>query len=257
MNNEETEMYDIKMEVLVMPDEMQIVDKLIGEIASGRYAADGQLPSENVLAIQYQVPRITVRKAYERLAELGYIYKKQGKGSYVKDRHKQIELVLSGDVSFSRKMTEKGYHFESKNVFCEEIRYNKKIYDFLETGQTDQVFKVGRLRFIDDQPTALHISYVAKSLFDDIDVRGKEIKSMFQYYNNKGYQEFSSKPSLLSISLPTKFQRELLSCPHLIPLLVLESGCIDKKSGRVLDYTKILYRSDCFSYVIPNQSGPK
>jgi len=176
-----------------MPDEVQIVDRLVLQIASGKYNAHDQLPSENVIAEQYKVPRITARKAYERLEEMGYIYKKQGRGSYVRDRHKQIELVLSGDVSFSRKMIEKGYDFQSKNIFCKEIKYNKKIYDFLETDQNDRVFKVGRLRFIDQQPIAIHISCVARSVFNGIETEGMAITSMFKYYNNKGYTEFSSK----------------------------------------------------------------
>lgn len=236
---------------MTMANEMEIVDKLVYLIVSGKYIAHDKLPSENNIADQYQVPRITARKAYERLEELGYIYKKQGKGSYVKDRSKQIELVLSGDVSFSHKMLEKGYNFYSETIFCEEIKYNKMIWDYLETNQDDKVFKVGRLRYIDQQPIALHISYVAKSVFADIDVKGMDIVSMFEYYNSKGYTEFCSKPSILSVSFPTESQRKLLNCTYLIPLLVLESGCTDKKTGTVLEYIKILYRSDCFSYVIP------
>ena len=234
-----------------MSNEMEIVDKLVALIVSGKYNAHDKLPSENEIADQYKVPRITARKAYERLEELGHIYKKQGKGSYVKDRYRQIELVLSGDVSFSQKMIEKGYDFQSKTIFCREIKYNKKICNNLEINEEDRIFKVGRLRYIDQQPIALHISYVAKSVFMDIDTEGMEITSMFKYYNSKGYSEFCSKPSILSVSFPTKSQRKLLNCPYLIPLLVLESGCMDEKTGKVLEYTKILYRSDCFSYVIP------
>lgn len=233
---------------LALSGEMLIVDKLVFQIISGKYNAHDKLPSENVIADQYKVPRITARKAYERLEELGYIYKKQGKGSYVRDRHKQIELVLSGDVSFSRKMIEKGYDFQSNNIFCREIQYNKKIYDFLEAEQSDRIFKVGRLRFIEQQPIAIHISYVAKSVFNDIDTVGRHITSMFKYYSDKGYHDFCSKPSVLSISFPTKSQRQLLNCTYLIPILVLESGCIDRRSHKVLEYTRILYRSDRFSF---------
>lgn len=235
---------------MITSNEIEIVDKLVSLIVSGIYNAHSKLPSENEIADQYKVPRITARKAYERLEELGYIYKKQGKGSYVKDRHKQIELVLSGDVSFSQKMIEKGYDFQSKTIFCTEIKYNKKIWGYLETDDKDRVFKVGRLRYIDQQPIALHISYVAKSLFNDIDAEGMVITSMFKYYCSKGYVEFSSNTSNLSISFPTKFQRKLFNCPYLVPLLVLDSGCKDKKTGTVLEFTKIFYRSDCFSYVI-------
>ncbi|OPX85189.1 MAG: Mannosyl-D-glycerate transport/metabolism system repressor MngR [Pelotomaculum sp. PtaB.Bin117] len=235
---------------MAMPDEIRIIDKLIFRIISGAYNAHDRLPSENVIADKYKVPRMTARKAYERLEELGYIYKRQGKGSYVKKRQKQIELVLSGDVSFSQKMIEKGYDFYSKNIFCKEIKYNKKIYDFLETDRDDRVFKVGRLRFINQQPIAMHISYVAKSVFNDIDTVGMDITSMFKYYNSKGYRDYCSKSSVLSVSFPTKYQRDMLNCAFLIPLLVLESGCMEQRSGKVLEYTRILYRSDCFSFYV-------
>lgn len=236
---------------MTMSNEIEIVDKLVSLIVSGKYNAHDKLPSENEVADLYKVPRITARKAYEQLEEMGYIYKKQGKGSYVKDRYQQIELVLSGDVSFSQKMIEKGYDFQSETTFCTEIKYNKKICDYLETDKKDRIFKVGRLRYIDQQPIALHVSYVAKSVFNNIDTEGMDITSMFNYYNNKGYTEFCSKTSILSVSFPTKPQRKLLNCTNLIPLLVLESGCTDKKTGTVLEYIKIFYRSDCFSYVIP------
>lgn len=234
-----------------MSNQIEIVDQLISLMVSGKYKAHDKLQSENEIADQYKIPRITVRKAYERLRELGYVYKKQGKGSYVKERSKQIELVLSGDVSFSQKMIAKGYDYQSKTIFCQEIKYDQRIHDFLETDEEDRIFKVGRLRYIDQQPIAFHISYVSQSVFQEIDTVGMDITSMFNYYYSKGYREYCSKPSILSVSYPTKSQRNLLNCPSLIPLLVLESGCTDKKTGKVLEYLKIFYRSDCFSYVIP------
>lgn len=234
-----------------MSSQTEIVDRFISDIMSGRYKANDRLPSENEVADQYRIPRMTARKAYERLQEQGYIYSIQGKGSYVKDRSKQIELVLSGDESFSQKMLDKGYNFETRNIFCTPIEYNKKIFAFLRIEPNDQVFKIGRLRFVDKRPIALHISYIAKSVFSDIDHIGMEITSMFAYYKNNGFSEFSSTKSILSISFPTEFERELLECTSLVPLLVLETGTMDKTSGIVLEYTKILYRSDSFSYIVP------
>ncbi|ATW26632.1 GntR family transcriptional regulator [Candidatus Formimonas warabiya] len=234
-----------------MPNEIEIADNLIQLIASGKLKAHDKLPSENEIAEKYQVPRIVARKAYESLEDLGYIYKKQGKGSYVQERLPQIELVLSGDVSFSEKMREKGYNFFSRNIGCKEIAYNRKIYDYLGADQSDRIYRIGRLRFIDQKPIALHLSYVSRSVFEDIDAVGMNITSMFQYYHSKGYREFAPKPSILSVVFPTKSQRKLLECTHLVPLLALESGCADKKTHMVLDYQKIFYRSDCFSYVVP------
>lgn len=233
-----------------MPGEIEIADKLIFLITSGRFKAHDKLPSENEIADKFKVPRIVARKAYERLEDLGYVYKKQGKGSYVRERSRQIELVLSGDVSFTQKMRDKGYNFYSRNVCCKPIKFNPKIYDYLAADPGARIFKIGRLRFIDDRPIALHFSYVSQTVFPEIEAEGKDITSMFAYYHSKGYREFSAKSSIISVVFPTKSQRKLLECANLVPLLTLESGCVDKMSGKVLEYQRIFYRSDSFSYVL-------
>lgn len=233
-----------------MSEEMDIMDHLIVSIQSGRYEPHDKLPSENELADAYKVPRITARKAYERLQELGYIYSKQGKGSFVQDRNLRIPLVLKTNKSFSQKMTELGYEYKSTNIFCESIEFNNKIYESLGVSENERVFRIGRLRIIDGRPIALHISFVAETSFPDIEQEGKEITSMFYYYQSKGYLHLKSSETTLRLAHPSKYERELLSCSSLIPLLVLESECIDEKTGQTLEYSKTMYRGDVFTYVI-------
>lgn len=230
--------------------ENKIIDDLLLCINNNKYKPEDKLPSENELACDYNVPRIVVRKAYEKLEQMGYIYSKQGKGRYLKNRCEQIEFVLSGNESFSKKMIDKGYDFLSKNIIFEKINYNEKIYEELGVNKEDEVFKIGRLRVINKIPMALHISYVAKSVFKDIEKVGKQICSMFQYYESEGYSDFGSQLSILSISFPTHEEREILQCSNLIPLLLLETNCIDEVTATVLEYTKIMYRSDCFKYIV-------
>ncbi|KKB38051.1 GntR family transcriptional regulator [Bacillus thermotolerans] len=233
-----------------MTEIIEVIDKVILDIRSGKYGANEKLPSENELAYTFNVPRMTIRKAYERLQEMGMIYSRQGKGSFVKDRRNRIPLVLSGDVSFSEKMREQGYRFESVNIHCAPIIYNAKVFQFLEAKEEDKVFKVGRLRLIDEQPVALHVSYVNQSVFQDIEQDGSSISSMFEYYKRYGFSAFTSFSSTLSVTFPAQFEREVLECTSLIPLLTVESGCVDQETGTVLEYTNIFYRSDRFIYEI-------
>ena len=228
--------------------ETMIFDKLMLDINEGKYKAKDKLPSENELADIHQVPRIIARKVYEQLEELGYIYTKQGKGRYLKEKYYQIELVLFGKESFSKKMKDKGYQLITQNIIFEKIKYDEEIYSKLGVAKKDEVYKIGRLRIIDKRSIAIHISYVAKSVFCDIDKAGENIISMFEYYKKHGYNNFKSSASLLSVSVPTKEERELLKCSKLVPLLILETDCIDEASDKLLEYTKIIYRGDCFKY---------
>lgn len=231
-----------------MHDEMEIMDKLIADMDSGIYEADDKLPSENDLARLFKVPRMTARKAYEKLQDLGYVYSRQGKGSFVRDQHQRIPLLFSGNESFSRKMIQMGYDYQSRNIFCDPIEYNHKVYQALEAQPEERVFRIGRLRLIDNCPIAIHASYVAESMFPDIGETGREIASMFDYYHSRGYAEFESMKTLLSVTYPGRNERELLACNSLIPLLVVETGCLDSLTNKPLEYTRIMYRSDYFTY---------
>jgi len=80
-------------------------------------------------------------------------------------------------------MLDTGRELVTKNVLFERILYDKKIYMELEIDKDDEVFKIGRLRIIDNKPSAIHISYLAKSRFKDIAKDGKSIESIFSYTN--------------------------------------------------------------------------
>ncbi|MCM3714402.1 GntR family transcriptional regulator [Alkalihalobacillus oceani] len=233
-----------------MSEKAMLVDRLIAEIQAGNYKPNDKLPSENELADDCNVPRIVVRKAYERLQELGYIFSVQGKGSYVQNKKLQIPLILTGDTSFSEKMRELNYDFETKNLACEKIPYDSFIYHVLRVKKEETVYKISRLRVVEGYPIAVHTSFLSQSTFTNIEREGTEITSTFHYYRQHGYTEFEPMKSQLSVIFPTKKERELLKCPSLVPLLLLESGCTDRKSGTVLEYSKIMYRSDCFTYLI-------
>lgn len=234
---------------------MDIIDKnirdnIIENINQGKYKTDGKLPSDNELALKYGVPRIKIRKIYERLEDMGYIYSLQGRGRFFKGKSEHIELVLSGNESFSKKLKSKGYDLVTKNIFCERIPFNRKIYNELKVERNIAVYRIGRLRFVGGEPIAIHISYLADSVFPNIYEEGKKITSVFEYYESKGFSNYISGKNLLSLGYPIFKEGEYLQCGELVPLLKLETNCIDEKKNIVLEYTEILYRGDKFKYEI-------
>jgi len=56
---------------------------LIERINSGEFDSDMVLPPENDLAKEYGVSRITIRKALEEMKVQDYIFRKQGKGTFI------------------------------------------------------------------------------------------------------------------------------------------------------------------------------
>ncbi|MBB4714240.1 GntR family transcriptional regulator [Streptomyces luteogriseus] len=65
---------------------VQLADVIAGKIASGELAPDRPIPSENHLADEYGVARLTARRAAQELRERGLIVTVRGKGSFVVER---------------------------------------------------------------------------------------------------------------------------------------------------------------------------
>jgi GntR family transcriptional regulator len=69
-----------------VPLHRQLFLVLHDEIARGAMAAGDALPTEQALCDQFGVSRITVRRALADLTEQGYIERRQGVGSFVRQR---------------------------------------------------------------------------------------------------------------------------------------------------------------------------
>lgn len=82
----------------IVPLYAQIVESLKRDIENGVYNATERIPAEAELAKQYNVSRITVRRAVDDLVSQGLVEKKQGKGTFIcrqkfaKDIKKSPEL---------------------------------------------------------------------------------------------------------------------------------------------------------------------
>lgn len=65
------------------PRYSQIISYYRSLIESGKLAEGDKMPTEETIGETFGVSRITVRQALDGLAQSGYIYKIQGKGSFV------------------------------------------------------------------------------------------------------------------------------------------------------------------------------
>ncbi|WP_438347555.1 GntR family transcriptional regulator [Paenibacillus sp. FA6] len=65
----------------------EIEQYIMAQIRSNNWTTNTKIPSENELAAQFHVSRITVKNALTNLVESGVIFRQQGKGSFVSPNH--------------------------------------------------------------------------------------------------------------------------------------------------------------------------
>ena len=83
------------------PKHSRISQELLAEIASGKYAPSGRLPSEAQLVERYGVSRPTVARALRDLQDRGLVERRVGSGSFVRssitpDVQRQFGLLIPG-----------------------------------------------------------------------------------------------------------------------------------------------------------------
>ncbi|GGG25610.1 GntR family transcriptional regulator [Paenibacillus abyssi] len=81
----------------------QIYDYIIGQVKSGVLAPGDRVPSEKELAYNFQVSRITSKKALDLLSQEQVIERIQGKGSFI--AHSRLEPVIRNTEPDIRKET--------------------------------------------------------------------------------------------------------------------------------------------------------
>jgi len=74
------------MPVVPMPKYEQVKRRLIDEIEQGRWTAGSLVPSEAELLQRFDVSRPTLVRSLQDLVRDGYVYRRQGKGTFVADR---------------------------------------------------------------------------------------------------------------------------------------------------------------------------
>jgi DNA-binding GntR family transcriptional regulator len=69
------------------------MNQLATEITAGKYRPESSLPSERELCLLFNTSQKSVRNALSHLQENGYIYKKQGSGSFVRQDHRRSSII--------------------------------------------------------------------------------------------------------------------------------------------------------------------
>lgn len=157
----------------------QLYDILEGRILNGEYQAGEILPSEMSIMEEFDVSRITVRQAMNKLIQAKMITRKRGKGTIVLERDNHV--ATSFQSSF--------HGVEEKNSTNDRrvinVKYEKPPLDvayFFDIPVEKKVLKLTRQIFINEQPVTHFETYLnpVVPLTDQHDFSGSLYKELEQ-----------------------------------------------------------------------------
>jgi GntR family transcriptional regulator len=151
---------------------IEIIEFLMQDIKSGQYPPGSRLPSEDQLAREFSVSRVTLREALRVLEDDGVIIRRHGSGTFVLEKKAVPVHIISSIVSTSAIFKKAGLEDHFIKVGIKKIPADQRIAEKLQIFSGEKIWEVERVRTIEGKPAVYSFDYFPASFVPS----GKEKK---------------------------------------------------------------------------------
>ncbi len=232
---------------LPIPYYFQIAEILRGLIADARLVpeTDVPLPSENELCDLYAVTRATVRHALDLLEREGLVYRRKGKGTFLRRR---VQLDLARLSSTTKDMRARGWTPATRVLAVKTVTAARHIQHQLKIPDPAQVWEVHRLRLADGEPISLQWSYIPSARAPGLE--GHDLAgSLYDTLRSAYGIELRTADQVIRTRLATDEEAPLLEIPAGAPVFAIERTSFDQ-ADRPVEYLHALWRGDRYDLQI-------
>jgi len=224
----------------------QLAKKIKKKIEDGEWHINTLIPSEKELCDKYKISRGTVRQAMFELIREGLIYRKPGQGTFV-TKLKVIQPV-NRFYSFDQDMQEKGFEPSQRLMEKKIIRPNKIIKEIMKLKEGEKVYKIVRIKFANEEPVLLDISYLSQELFPGLDKEDFTSIPLYKILIDKYDLRMSRVKDIYEPILMNKLNaRKLNSSVGSLALLVKR---ISYSYGKIFEFRKTIIRTGKCNYSV-------
>lgn len=224
--------------------------EIIKKIDMEEYGGDEQIPSERELIEKYQVSRITVRKAVDELVNEGYLYKVQGKGTYVKsDKNNQDLISLTSCTEDVKKL---GMTPSRKVIDAAVVLADKKRSKLLNIVTDDKVFRLERIIYADDEALNYTITYLPEKLFPQLEQYDFNKESLYHILQTKYDTKIIGATRTIEAVSAKDVVAEYLDIDEGMPIILFGGTTYGVVQGKEIpiETFKCYYRTDKFKFCI-------
>lgn len=206
----------------------QIEADIKNNIEIGVYKLGDKLPTENELMALYNVSRITIRRAIEDLTKEGIIIKKQGKGTFIKE--KKIQRKISHTISFTQSCLQSNLRSGSYVTVREILNTSDLSFEEKNIFNDDKVLYIQRVRMANEVPIICENNYYPYSRFSFL-LNEPLNESLFQLLETKyNVKVGDPKNSYIDLTTAGVDQANLLKVTSGEPLFLLSTEIYDTEN---------------------------
>lgn len=206
-----------------------IYSKIKKLIETNHYRAGKLLPTQKQLANEFNVSRVTVKKALNCLERENLIYTKQGSGTYVKPRLNKFPNNEILPLDYPVGVT---YSHRDAQIKNKILKFNARMpseieRNTLELNDSDPVYAIRRLRFINGKVYSLEHTIIPTKIAP-IDTKILE-GSLYDYLGKRGLKITDAHRVIQALNATQK-EAELLKIKKNTAILSINQVCYDQKA---------------------------
>ncbi len=224
-----------------------LADTLREQIQHGQYKPGALLPAERELMQHYGLSSITVKRALGDLAAEGWIYRKAGKGTFVK--RDKLEERLARLTSFAEVMKGRQIIPEYRLLRSEAISPPSHVATALRLPPDACAYLIERLHLAGGEPLALAVGYWTPQVGELLAARDLNRVPLYETVERElQIPLLEADESIGAVEADARTAR-LLNVHRHAPLLLQERLTFTSEM-RPVHYTITYYRSDRYKYKI-------
>lgn len=229
----------------ILPRHHQAYIVLRQQVLEGHYGPEQPMPSEFELADLFNISRITIRRALERLESENLIVRRRGAGTFATPHHaaEPMRTNLSGLFENLHAM---GLKTTVKLIEFAYITAPVDVARAMEIEPRTIVQKATRVRSHKGQPFSYLTTYVPEDIGSSYQQVDLAVKPLLQLLERAGVKVAGAN-QVITAKLADVIVAPLLQLEVGAPLLCVRRRVHDHKK-RIVEYIEALYRPDLYEY---------
>ncbi len=224
-----------------------LAETLRQDIAQGVYQPGDVLPTEHELMQRYNLSSTTVRRAVHDLAREGLIYRKAGKGTFVK--RNKVEEQLLRLTSFAEEMQSRQIVPRFQLVHARVVQPPSEIAASFHIAPEAPLYLIERVQYANEEPIALAQGYWRCDLGQEIARQDLNLISLYDVVEQVLHIPLTEADESISAAVADAYIARLLETRRNAPLLVRRRLTFTTEM-QPIEFTTTFYRADRYEYKI-------
>jgi GntR family transcriptional regulator len=229
-----------------IPLYQEVQHRLLDQIQSGAFKPDEAIPSIQKIAALMGVCQMTVRQAVRSLCDMGVIYSRQGKGTFIS--RIKLERDFRQVLSFSEEIRSHGSVPNSRLISFRVQLPSQETRKALVLGTDERVFRLRRVRYADSVPMGIESSCLPERLCPDLLEAFDPEKSLYQQLADRYGIHLMETKEIIEVGSASSAEGQLLQIATKSPIFLFTRISF-LENGKPVEHVKSVYRGDRYKIV--------